>query len=260
MTHVTCRLTAKNRDQLRTQPSAIEYGLPFLYRKTEESSTVCSYWGDHRSKCLPQLTSSLPLFVLLMGPDALCFWVVRLCVRVCLLGWRHSPTSLPSTCSFYSLIVQMLVVVCCAVECSCTEQHASLVYTTSLCSVVSRFCRTVWTNLSVIFWRCLQFCVGYLPNFSFRCQHVFLCSSCQNYRRTGSLRQKCGRSLWNSKGAIDNMSHLPTVNKGIGILELTVSILSTLHCIPIPYPNLDILQCRRNGLLLTECSETLLRS
>jgi len=30
MTHVTFRLTAKNRDQLRTLLSVIEYGLPFL--------------------------------------------------------------------------------------------------------------------------------------------------------------------------------------------------------------------------------------
>jgi len=29
MTHVTCRLTAKNRDQLRNPRSAVEYGLPF---------------------------------------------------------------------------------------------------------------------------------------------------------------------------------------------------------------------------------------
>ena len=121
----------------------------FFIQKDRGIVTVCSYWGDHRSKCLPQLTSSLPLFILLMGPDALCFWVVRLCVRVCLLGWRHSPTSLPSTCSFYSLIVQMLVAGCCTVECSCTEQHASLVYTTSLCSVVSRFCalfEPIWVS------------------------------------------------------------------------------------------------------------------
>jgi len=30
MTHVTCRLTAKNRDQLRNPRSVIEYGLPFF--------------------------------------------------------------------------------------------------------------------------------------------------------------------------------------------------------------------------------------
>jgi len=30
MTHVTCRLTAKNRDQLRNPTLGIEYGLPFL--------------------------------------------------------------------------------------------------------------------------------------------------------------------------------------------------------------------------------------
>jgi len=30
MTHVTCRLTAKNRDQLGTLRSAIEHGLPFF--------------------------------------------------------------------------------------------------------------------------------------------------------------------------------------------------------------------------------------
>ena len=32
MTHVTCRLTAKNRDQLRNPSSVIEYGLPILYQ------------------------------------------------------------------------------------------------------------------------------------------------------------------------------------------------------------------------------------
>jgi len=32
MTHVTCRLTAKIRDQLGTLRSAIEYGLPFLLK------------------------------------------------------------------------------------------------------------------------------------------------------------------------------------------------------------------------------------
>ena len=30
MTHITCRLTAKNRDQLGTLRSVMEYGLPFL--------------------------------------------------------------------------------------------------------------------------------------------------------------------------------------------------------------------------------------
>ena len=31
MTHVTCRLTAKNRDQLRNSHSVIEYGLPLPF-------------------------------------------------------------------------------------------------------------------------------------------------------------------------------------------------------------------------------------
>ena len=31
MTHVTCRLTAKNRDQLRDPTLGIEYGLPYLF-------------------------------------------------------------------------------------------------------------------------------------------------------------------------------------------------------------------------------------
>jgi len=31
MTHVTCRLTAKNRDQLRNRRSVIEYGLPLPF-------------------------------------------------------------------------------------------------------------------------------------------------------------------------------------------------------------------------------------
>jgi len=31
MNHVTCRLTAKNRDQLWNLRSVIEYGLPFLF-------------------------------------------------------------------------------------------------------------------------------------------------------------------------------------------------------------------------------------
>jgi len=33
MTHVTCRLTAKNRDQLRNPTLLIEYGLPFLLQQ-----------------------------------------------------------------------------------------------------------------------------------------------------------------------------------------------------------------------------------
>jgi len=32
MTHITCRQTAKNRDQLRTLRLVIEYGLPFFKR------------------------------------------------------------------------------------------------------------------------------------------------------------------------------------------------------------------------------------
>jgi len=33
MTHVTCRLTAKNRDELRNPTLGIEYGIPFLHAK-----------------------------------------------------------------------------------------------------------------------------------------------------------------------------------------------------------------------------------
>ena len=39
---VTCRLAAKNRDQLRTLCSVIEYGLPFLWMKaTRHYVGVC---------------------------------------------------------------------------------------------------------------------------------------------------------------------------------------------------------------------------
>jgi len=40
MTHVTCRLTAKNLDQLRTLRSVIEYGLPLPLHVTKVD-TVC---------------------------------------------------------------------------------------------------------------------------------------------------------------------------------------------------------------------------
>jgi len=36
MTHVTCRLTAKNRDQLRNPTLVIEYGLPLPFLKESE--------------------------------------------------------------------------------------------------------------------------------------------------------------------------------------------------------------------------------
>ena len=38
MTHVTCRLTAKNQDQLRNHRSVIEYGLPLLFSRKSEFS------------------------------------------------------------------------------------------------------------------------------------------------------------------------------------------------------------------------------
>jgi len=53
MTHVTCRLTTKNRDQLRN-PSVLEYGLPLLF------------------------------YIQQMWPQALCFQVVRLSVHACM--------------------------------------------------------------------------------------------------------------------------------------------------------------------------------
>ena len=48
MTHVTCKLTAKNRDQLRNLRSVIEYGLPFFTGYIEQTaspdaSTIVDY-------------------------------------------------------------------------------------------------------------------------------------------------------------------------------------------------------------------------
>jgi len=44
MTHITCRLTSKNRDQLRTLRSVIEYGLPLpfytAYTHSQDSEEV----------------------------------------------------------------------------------------------------------------------------------------------------------------------------------------------------------------------------
>jgi len=47
MTHITCRLTAKYRDQLRngTLRSVIEYGLPYLFTPdTTRRSCLCRGW------------------------------------------------------------------------------------------------------------------------------------------------------------------------------------------------------------------------
>jgi len=47
MTHVTCRLTAKDRDQLRNpKRSVIEYGLPFY--TLQRLTVVESSFGRHR--------------------------------------------------------------------------------------------------------------------------------------------------------------------------------------------------------------------
>ena len=43
MTHVTCRLTARNRDQLGTLRSAIENGLPFLLKVRMSSLFIKGY-------------------------------------------------------------------------------------------------------------------------------------------------------------------------------------------------------------------------
>jgi len=54
MTHVTCRLTAKNRDQLRNPCSVIEYGLPLPLR---EADTI--FAQDEQNTCLRRAVEQL---------------------------------------------------------------------------------------------------------------------------------------------------------------------------------------------------------
>jgi len=72
MTHVTCRLTAKNRDQLRNPVrSVIEYGLPLLLGRI-----ACTQWKDaaycyRRSVIFVYVVAVCLLAVLILG---IFFW------------------------------------------------------------------------------------------------------------------------------------------------------------------------------------------
>ena len=84
MTHVTCRLTAKNRDQLRN---------PTLGNRVRSTVTSFTLVRSVMRPAIPQTR-----------PDALCFRVVRPSVRVCVsVGARAQVLSdaLPSTSGFY---------------------------------------------------------------------------------------------------------------------------------------------------------------
>jgi len=69
MTHVTCRLTAKNRDQLRNPTrSVIAYGLPFTWTNVNHrifqiqivEVIVCLLWGGAYSRPTLPKTLTLP--------------------------------------------------------------------------------------------------------------------------------------------------------------------------------------------------------
>ena len=80
MTHVTCRLTTKNQDQLRNPTLVIEYGLPLLYFVVDsEVGAACATGdGDEIMKHCPcyrvvQLMSSEPS----LSPTDACTRVIR---------------------------------------------------------------------------------------------------------------------------------------------------------------------------------------
>ena len=58
MTHVTCRLTTKNRDQLLNPRSVIEYGLPLLFSAVSR---------QHRSRKCAVVSTFIPTRLYLGG-------------------------------------------------------------------------------------------------------------------------------------------------------------------------------------------------